>query len=603
MAKVPSPPNRIDPTLGPTVFQNLQSSPDAFGAAQGRALQSAGTAAQQFGGQLVEQERLKQIADNKRAVKQASVDHKKRLIEIKNEFDQLKGEAAVDAEEDFRLRIVELREEISSSITNSVVLDDFLLESALDETNSLDNLNRSANREAEFAEQVATATVIEEENNLITANFFDDDQVALSIARIGVEARAEAIRVGLSEDDIELAGQRAESNAVKISVIAALAARQTSRAQQIFNGEFGRSLQGQDLIDVERMVSSAADLEFAQEQADVVASLARRPDGTIDLRIANGLLNETLKGQQLEDAKIELNKLIVESEAVKEQRLETAETSLDAHLSQGGTLSEWTSQNPEAYEELQGDSNRMKRIQAHRKAQAAGLVFAGVSDNSTWPRIMRLNGKKLAQLNLDLYKAQLTESEYNSLVRAQSVAINAVEGGDTQTPSQVRSVISNARGVMDRYTNTIPGISTQRQDDPEAAANLKVLLERKMDEFVKPFTDVGKEPSTDELNKEASRLIMQIQAGDPGINFFGVQFTSPDFEGIAAQKNRLTPEQRTSSIVPIEVMTELQKFEWTERFNDVGISPSDNMLEQLGGAIAMQDVDRIFNLLTIRVKE
>ena len=56
MAKVPSPTSGISPALGPTVFQNLQSSPDAFGAAQGRALQSVGTVAQQFGNQIFKEQ-------------------------------------------------------------------------------------------------------------------------------------------------------------------------------------------------------------------------------------------------------------------------------------------------------------------------------------------------------------------------------------------------------------------------------------------------------------------------------------------------------------------------------------------------------------------
>ena len=201
-----------------------------------------------------------------------------------------------------------------------------------------------------------------------------------------------------------------------------------------------------------------------------------------------------------------------------------------------------------------------------------------------------------------MYKAQLTEDEYNSLVRAQKVAIDAAQD-PRQTPSQVRTILDNARSIMNGYTNTIPGQAARRKDDPDAAFGISILLERKMDEFVSQFTDVGKEPSAAEVNKEASRLIMQIRSEGTSFSIFGYPFFKPDFEGIAVMKDRLTPEQRSSVIVDFGVMTERQKFDWTKRFNDAGIAPSENMLEQLGGAIAMQDQDRIKILLTIRVKE
>jgi len=332
LPKVPT----VAPTVGPTVFQNIQASPDAFGAAQGRGQVATGQQLQQFGGQLIDEAARRQVLDNDREIKLAVIEHKKQLLAIKNEFDQLKGEAAVDAEPEFQSRLAGLQGEISSSLSNSKAVDDFMLNSALDQINFADNLSRTATVQREFAQTTASATLVQEENNVIIANFFDDDQVATSIARIGVEARAEMERLGGSEDDIELAGEQSESNAVRGSIIAALAARNTSRAQEIFSGEFGRLLKGKDRIDVDKMISSAIDLEFAQEQADVVAALSQNPDGTIDFEKAINLLRETpgLKGKQLQDSITELSKRVAETNAFKEQRLGDAESDLDQTLNQ-----------------------------------------------------------------------------------------------------------------------------------------------------------------------------------------------------------------------------------------------------------------------------
>ncbi|KKK78659.1 hypothetical protein LCGC14_2841330, partial [marine sediment metagenome] len=369
MARVPQLQSNVNPTIGPSLTSGVRSTPAAFGAGVGRGVEQLGATGAQVASNLANQQIQQQDEDNKREIATAQIEQKKQLVAIQQEFSLLRGQEAVDRTDEFKERIDKVQTDLSVNFSNSVAQQDFLLESALDQINFSDNLFRTSENQRQVANRTAADAVLTEEQNIVVANYFDDDQVALSIARIGVQARASAIEAGLSPEEADISSQKFESTAVKTAVVAALAARNTARAQDIFKGEFGTLLKGQDLIDVEKMVSSAVDLEFAQEQADVVTSLSQKSDGTIDFEKAVNLLRETpgLKGKQLQDSLTELNKRVAEADAFKIQRVNDAESDLDKHLAQGGALSEWTAQNPDLWEEIQSDSVVFNRVQAYRE--------------------------------------------------------------------------------------------------------------------------------------------------------------------------------------------------------------------------------------------
>ncbi|KKK77869.1 hypothetical protein LCGC14_2849250, partial [marine sediment metagenome] len=225
-------------------------------------------------------------------------------------------------------------------------------------------------------------------------------------------------------------------------------------------------------------------------------------------------------------------------------------------------------------------------------------LFAGVSDGVTWRRMMTMRSGDLATLDVEAFRGQLTESEFNSVTLAQKSAINSAEGG-AQTASQARAIFKNARTIMDAAANSIPSI---REEDPSAESGIRFLLDRKMDEFVQRFTDSGKEPTAEQLNAEASRLILRVQSGDPGLTIWGLKWAGIGqdedfFEGLAARANNLSIRQRESAIVPVDSMTVSQKETWTTLYRVNGIEPTDNMLEQMGGAVAVNDIRRQRRLL------
>lgn len=618
MARVPTAdPIAITPQIGPTVFDPTRASPDAFGAAEGRAQQAIGQQLSQLGGQIIEQERQFQIQDNERELKDAlnSLDQQSNLIwsgdghtehghQSQNPgFRNLQGVSANEVHEQTRDSLLSIQGEISQGLSSDHLRRLFAASSAKPITRSLTLYADHNNDQRRVASEATSQARSDQARQNAIVHFNDDEVIAENILVAQDEAFKSNVNKLGQEAAIEM-GEVAASSVVKAAIVSALSAQQTGRAQELFT-DLESTLQGNDLIKTRNMISSAIDLEFAQEQADVVVVLSRKEDGTIDIEKAIGLLRETpgLKGKQLQDSITELSKRIAEAETFKIQRLNDAESNLDQHLAQGGTLSEWTSQNPDLWEEIQGDSARANRIQAYREGQASLQLFAGVSDGITWRRMVTMNSEDLTKLDVEAFRGQLTEGEFNSVTLAQIAAINSSEAA-SQTPSQVRSIFKNARTIIKAAANSIPAIRDQDESDE---SGIRFLLDRKMDEFVQKFTDVGKEPTAKELNAEASRLILKIQSGDPGLTVWGLKWANIGqdedfFEGLAARSANLSVRQRQSVIVPIDSMTASQVETWTTLYRSKGIEPTENMLEQLGGAIAVKDIRRERRLLTKKVK-
>lgn len=603
----------VQPTVGPSAFDNTRAS-EAFGAS----VSGIGSAVQDFGGQVINLAIENQIEDNENELAEALI----RFNQQKNAigfgdgtaqnpgFYGLNGSQAVESDGQTRQSLLEAQKEISTSIINDSVRQKFLLETAEPTSNELARYSRHTDAQRKIARQSLTTATIQEATDDATLNYAEDIRVAADLQSAGLAAAKEAVAQGFGPEAVVSASDAAQSQVAKASILGAIAGRNTSRATELFaefiekDADTGKAtLEGEDLLSTTLMLNNHIDLEKAQERADVSVELSTNEDGTIDEDMAKGLLRETpgLKGKELKDAMDQLNIRIIEANSIKAQRMEKSETDLNQHLAGGGDAVEWASRNSEQWLELQGDSQVAKRIQSYREFQARGQQFSSVSDGTSWSRLIL--DPTLGDRNLETFKGQLTESEYQSLVKAQAAALG--KGADGQSSGEVRAVFTNARNIMKRASHTIPGISEEGSED---AAKTRLMLERRIDEFVQSFTDQGKEPSQLEIGAEATRLIMQVQTGsdiDSGTTIFGHRFGAGKafFTGIAAQKSRISLSAQQGMIVPIDIMSEQQKAEWSQFYINAGIEPTDKMLEQLGGAIAMDDAARVLRLLTRRVKE
>ncbi len=599
----------VAPTQGPAVFDSTRAS-EAFGASP----DPIGEALQQFGGQVVDLAINEQQENNKRELDEALVQFTKEKNAIgygdgsaqNPGFYGLNGEAALQADPDTRGKLIEAQDLIGKNLSNDLIRQEFLIRTAELSSNEMARYSRHSDAQRKVANEATAASVINESMDDALLNYTEDLVIANSLENAAEAAIRVSIQAGEGSEAAASKGEAARSAVAKASIEGAIAGRNIARARELFdefaekNEDTGKAvLEGDDLISTAKFLANAVGLEAAQRYAGAAAAFATQPDGTIDIDIATDMLRSApeLKGQPLDDALTQLGILISETDAIKEQRMDTSESSLNQHLAGGGDLVEWTSKNSSLWEELQGDSNTAERIRDYEQFLARGQQFNPVSDGQTWSNLIRNREGPLEEVNLDTYKGQLTEDEFNRLVKSQQAAQGA--GANGQTNSQVRAIHDNAKSIMFRVGNTIPILNDD--DDPQLKADLRLSLEREMAAFVQSFTDQGKEPSKGEILTEATRLIMQIQTGQPA--FFSIFNPDNFFAGIAANKPRLTIEQQGSAVVPVDRMTDLQKIEWTEVYRRVGIEPTDGMLEQIGGAIAMNDASRLLRLLTPRVKE
>ena len=199
MAKVPSPPSGISPALGPTVFQNLQSSPDAFGAAQGRALQSAGTAAQQFGNQIFK-EQLKKANDRlERRSKQRQIE----LLEFSRQqqvkWKSLQGEDAVEADENFRVEFRNKITEMADQLENKQEIDDFAILAPIIQTREFEKMDNHVIQQERVASEATDKALIDAQINSIGDDPLNPDFVFSQLDAIGDIVVSNLDKKGISD--------------------------------------------------------------------------------------------------------------------------------------------------------------------------------------------------------------------------------------------------------------------------------------------------------------------------------------------------------------------------------------------------------------------
>ena len=250
MPKVPS----VAPTVGPTVFQNIQTSPAAFGVGTG----AAGQQLQQFGGALIDQATRDQEQDNIRENKLAQIELNKQLSAIEQEYKDLNGEDAVSRLEEFQIRMVETQDVIAGGLSNERVAEMFGLDSAgasLGVDNRMQNHQRT---QRDVAESAASAAIVNEANDRAIDTYEDLVEVSLAAEQARIGASDKAIIDGFGQKAADSLGAEAAGKAVLGSIQSAVADGNLGQATTLFD-EFTEAdiLEGEDKIVARKTINSA----------------------------------------------------------------------------------------------------------------------------------------------------------------------------------------------------------------------------------------------------------------------------------------------------------------------------------------------------------
>ncbi len=233
MAKVPSAQSLGSPTasVGPTVFQSPVNDPNAFGANIGQAIEGSGAQLAQTGEVLFNQA----IEDGKREEALLQVSFNEKLISLEQEFNALRGEDAVEAEEGFLIRVKEIRDEVANTSSNNWVAKRFGLKSSVAEMGTVNRIINTTRKARIQAEDDKSAAVITEAHQRAVELSENTDEVFMAAQQAGVAARDVIERAGGSVEAANTAMEAEVSSVFRGAIESNLVKRKTSLAKEQFD--------------------------------------------------------------------------------------------------------------------------------------------------------------------------------------------------------------------------------------------------------------------------------------------------------------------------------------------------------------------------------
>ncbi|KKL67167.1 hypothetical protein LCGC14_2137680 [marine sediment metagenome] len=270
LAKVPTFLDLGQVTVGPA--PTINASPDAFGAAQGRATAAIGQQTAQFGSEIFEQAERRQIQDNDRESKPAKVALSRILSGIQNDFLTLKGENSLDSEADMNTRIDEAIENSLNSVSNSKVAESLGLLISENVQSTRNTLSAHIRNQRTIAEADASNAIINEAEDNSALNFNNDELLQENIEAARFEAELKALREGRNQIVVLSEKEEAASRVIKSAIIASVRSDDLTRARELFarytaiDPDTKKSLlDGKDISEMQILLASAEKAQLAEQ--------------------------------------------------------------------------------------------------------------------------------------------------------------------------------------------------------------------------------------------------------------------------------------------------------------------------------------------------
>jgi hypothetical protein len=313
MAIVPTTggPTTLPRSAGP-VYQNASgATPDAFGAAQGRALEQAGRQLDQAGNRVGDLALNMQREDNLKAVKDADTQFRTGLLTLQYGdgtpenpgYFGLRGEDATSKLKDYQDNVAKLRAAASAKLGNEAQQRDF---SAAADNHTLD-LSARMLRHAETQRVNSQLATSEARVNVAvaeaSASFNDPQVLASALATARGEAVAQGKINGASPEVTTALIRKAETQVLSATILSA-AETDISLASQLLKANVGR-MDPAAALSVRRVVDKEVEQIEAQKAADVF--FAKVTSGELNPEQARQALREQYEGSKETAAMKELD--------------------------------------------------------------------------------------------------------------------------------------------------------------------------------------------------------------------------------------------------------------------------------------------------------
>lgn len=596
MARVPTaaPLQRIDPRpIAPAYQQNSGLLADAV-QSQGSAENIERAAVKIEGvGDVLAQEAVKaQNEDNERAAKEADVklSERMRAIMFGDGSEQnpgyygLKGQAALDAYGPTQEAIKKAREEVGRGLNPRAKL---LFDSSADNrfNTEFNSMSRYNLQERRVANDTASEVRIREANDSGVAAWNDPKRVAEAVAIIRGEVVGMGQRNGWSPEIVNSKIQEEQSKLYAGMINAALV-RDPAAAQKLYDS-YKTSIDGTARAAIERDLEKGTSLQQTQQETDRIMAMKLSPEAAI--REA-----EKIKDPKVRDGVVKaVEHKIVWQQAREAHALAQSEKqamqSASRAINSGQTFDQWQRENPQLAWIVNGKVGAVDNLYKLERLHAEGELFARSTDGSTLARLRTMPANELAQVDLEVERANLTRSEYEKAVGYVAGAKRAIKDA-TDSVTKPGSTITNE--AQQRVLSYAPRDSKGKLLLPQQD---KIAAENEMNTWLAEQAASGKVPTQQDIDKKAAQIMMQVTVGSE--RFDGVSSA----KSIAGRVKSMTPEEKATLRVPYKTMDPGMRDDIVAKFKAYGkANPSESEIEQFGGALLARDEARANKLLGIK---
>lgn len=447
MPRVPELTPQVSSRGLPYAYQTASgATPDAFGAAQGRALASSGQQLQAAGNDLAQLSIQMMEEDNEREAKRADNELTRALRQITvgdgetPGYYGLSGQAAVDAYGDTEKSVQEARRKIAATLQNPRARELFESAAFAREERALDGLARHVVKERKVANDAVTEVRLNEAADDAGASWNDPKVIGQSVAIVRSEVQAMADRNGWAPE-VTASKMEAAETAVHQQVIDSALQSDPAYAQEYYNKNKA-SIDGSARTAIEKALETGVLRQQSQSEADRIMGMG------LDERAA---LTEARK---ISDAKLR-DEVVTRVKARYDE-----ESGFKAAADKALSDSAWGVVNaggdpddlpPSMLAALGSEVNSMWSFVAARKKRAQGEV---TTDWDAYGDYMSMNVDELRNVSLERAKAHLAEDEFNQVRdRVRDALQGKMDESDPFTPEQMFSARAAEIGLANDKDN------------------------------------------------------------------------------------------------------------------------------------------------------
>lgn len=572
------------------VFQSSQgATADAFGASRGRALEQTGRALSGLGNELAQMALKTQIEDNERRAKELDIAFSKSLrsvgygdgTEQNQGFYSTRGQNTLNQREPVRKAIEKARREIGADITNPRVQEMFTISSALRIDREFEAIDRFTAKERRVANDTVSEARINEFKDDAAAAWNSPELLNQSIAGAQAEVHDMAERNGWAPEVTASKLQEAQTIIYRTSIVAALK-QDPVAAQAIYDANKSR-IDGRARPEIEQLLEQGTTRVESQQAADEI--MAMNLSETASLEEARKLEGAVRDGaitrirQQFAD----------QGRAQKQAFKDTSAEFFRAIMLEGKTLAQVSAENPEGANLLFSDPNTARSLQSAEKAVILGQRFNAVTDGTSFLELSKFEPDELAEVDLVQWQHRLTKSEFDKAGTLQRSAQKSIRANEKNRAVFSAGIAALARMAPKSMKFGQAGASDKKRGEARSIVN-------SMNLWSATFTDQGKIPTQQEINREAARLMLPIISDPNGIHNANLW----SFKGFAGQARDMSPEQFAVvkvevDNIPRELITAIDR-----DIREAGLTVTDELRENIAGAIATNNIKRRNKLLGIQ---